>query len=204
MPVEIARLPFNNMCFKETSLESQKDISPIEHRPSVSIVSLFRKLLVVACFALGAILAWGISQYQARGWLAAEARSAQQNYHVVLARQAEWGQLVAQPATKMFHLRGQREWTGNSAALAWNNERRAGVIFLPPMPPAAAGTFHHLWARSASGPIIHCGLLEVIAGGGMALLRTEHDNPDGEVFFITAETSVNPPSPGDVRMMSTL
>jgi hypothetical protein len=108
-------------------------------------------LLVVACVALGGLLAWGFKEREERARLTERNRRAEDAYTFVLAKRNDLASFLTDPRTKLFRLEGRGESRGRPLTVAWQEQTHSGVVVGDTMPLPADGAGYVVWLIPEGG-----------------------------------------------------
>ena len=161
-------------------------------------------MLAMACIALGGVLAWGFKERGERARLTERNRRVEDAYTFVLAKRNDLATFLTHPGTELVRLEGRGAARGLNLTIAWQEERRSGVLIADSMPLPPDGAGYVIWALpQGSGKPVRCDSRMARAGmfspeAGVTSFEFRAPDFAGPVdgFVVTEETSGNVSSPG--------
>lgn len=184
-------------------------ISPRGHHSGASTPFLIF-LLIMACVGVGALLAWGMREHEARTRLSERNIEVEKSYVVVLAKRSDLASFLTDQKTRQFRLIGKGEASGRVATVAWQEETHTGLLVadqLTPLPDHETYTMWHLDADQKPAP---CGgfkpdptgttydfrCLDPSQATGGFVISIEPDNSAKTPSHIVYETRADSSHPG--------
>jgi len=115
--------------------------------------------------------------------------------------------LIQQPTTLVYALKGAGETPAASGRVVFNAEQRQAIVVVRDLPKLPSGQLYRLWALTAKGEVVYCGQFDTQkAGTAVERLRTAQAPESLSVaeMRITQEVANTPPVPKGPAVMTSL
>jgi hypothetical protein len=160
-------------------------------------------LLIIACAALGVLLAWGIREHGERARLSVRNHEVEDAYVAVLAKRNDLADFLTDQRTRLYRLVGHNEANGHAITVAWQEQTNTGMLVGDRVPPLADHTSYVLWRLNALREALRCGDFHPDPAGTYLRFPTtpaerapEPANTSG--FLVSVESDPSPSAPGRI------
>jgi hypothetical protein len=172
---------------------------PPQEPPRGSSRAFLYFLLILVCAGLGAIFAWGRKQHSERVRLSERNRAVEDAYVFVVARGNDLASFMADPRTRLFRLSGRGDLRTRQITIAWQEERRTGMVIWDQLPPPGDDECYSLWMtpRDAQTPVF-CGSFRPDSGVHFHRFQFNGASPAASAFAVGVTRDKNPTAPQSV------
>jgi hypothetical protein len=155
-------------------------------------------LLILACLALGIVLAWGVHERSQRAALSARNEKLANAYVVVLAKRSDLVGFLTDPRTHLYHLAGQGPALGQSVTVAWQQSTGHGLLMGEHVPTLQAGRSYVLWQLDKSDHPTRCGAFQEDVTGTFYEFTLRQSVQSTAGFRVTVEPNSDIDKPGRI------
>jgi anti-sigma-K factor RskA len=115
--------------------------------------------------------------------------------------------LIQQPATLVYALKGAGETPAASGRVVFNAEQRQAIVVVRDLPELPPGQLYRLWALTAKGEVVYCGQFDTEKTGTAVEKFTTDQAPaplSVAEMRITQEVANTPPIPKGPAVMTSV
>lgn len=155
-------------------------------------------LLIVACIALGALLAWGMREHTERARLFERNLEIENSYTVVLAKRGDLASFLTSAKTQFYRLEGRGEANGHTATIAWQEETHTGWLIADKVAPLPDQETYAMWHVDGEKSSAMCGGFKADPTGTIYEFRSIDPSQSTAGFLISIEPDKNVKKPSRI------